>query len=61
MVGRFGSGIWTPCLSRGPDIDDSSNSLMVRTSHHYLPTLSTKKSNQWAYGLTAPWGRLSEM
>lgn len=32
MVGRFGSGIWTPCLSRGPDIDDSSNSLMGRTS-----------------------------
>lgn len=25
--GRSGSGIWRPCLSTGPDIDDSSSSL----------------------------------
>lgn len=27
MVGHSGSGIWMPCLSRGPDINDSSSSL----------------------------------
>lgn len=33
MVGRSGSGIWMPFLSKGPDIDDSSSSpLEVRTS-----------------------------
>lgn len=32
MVGRSGSGIWMPCLSKGPDIDDSSSSpLEVQT------------------------------
>lgn len=27
-VEHSGSGIWTPCLSKGPDIDDSSSSLL---------------------------------
>lgn len=32
MGGRSGSDIWMPCLSRGPDIDDSSSSpLEVQT------------------------------
>lgn len=30
MVAHFGSGIWTPCLSTGPDKDGSSSSLMKR-------------------------------
>lgn len=30
MVARFGSGIWMPCLSTGPNKDGSSSSLMNR-------------------------------
>lgn len=54
MVGHFGSGIWMPCLSRGPDKDGSSSSLMDRTFQNYhimhlLPTLSIKiqSKEQW--------------
>lgn len=36
MAGHFGSGIWMPCLSRDPDKDDSSSSLMNRTSQNSL-------------------------
>lgn len=57
MGGRFGSGIWMPCLSRGPDKGDSSSSLMNTTSQNYLtmyllPNLPRKKNliHDWSVG-----------
>lgn len=36
MGGRSGSDIWMPCLSRGPDIDDSSSSLSAKMTEKIL-------------------------
>lgn len=36
MAGRSGSGIWMPCLSTGPDKDDSSSSLSDKMTRDHL-------------------------